>query len=166
MTETVPISGSQSLLKVTVFPQWEQESKTWHSAAERLPETGPFPSVRKRGRFRPTRSSTLKRRRKTHLEKVVIGVGILFQVAEGQGEDEKEKQKEKQFPPTPIFHKTDRFLEQRGHQGNEGRYDSVKLLLLLEGVQNGDDIGEGREVGEGERRGEGVDLKEVLEEGL
>lgn len=42
----------------------------------------------------------------------------------------------------------------------------MKLLLLLEGVQNGDDVGEGREVGEGERRGEGVDLKEVLEEGL
>ncbi len=42
----------------------------------------------------------------------------------------------------------------------------MKLLLLLEGVQNGDNVGEGREVGEGERRGEGVDLKEVLEEGL
>ena len=42
----------------------------------------------------------------------------------------------------------------------------MKLLLLLEGVQNGDDVREGREVGEGERRGEGVDLKEVLEEGL
>lgn len=166
MTETVPISGSQPLPKETAFPQWEQESKTMHCAAERLPETGPFPSVRKRGRFRPTRSSTLKRRRKSHLEKVVIGVGILFQVAEGQGQDEKEKQKEKQIPPTPIFHKTDRFLEQRGHQGNEGRYDSVKLLLLLEGVQNGNDVREGREVGEGERRGEGVNLKEVLEEGL
>lgn len=42
----------------------------------------------------------------------------------------------------------------------------MKLLLLLEGVQNGDNVEEGREVGEGERRGEGVDLKEVLEEGL
>lgn len=42
----------------------------------------------------------------------------------------------------------------------------MKLLLLLEGTQNGDDVGEGREVGEGERRGEGVDVKEVLEEGL
>lgn len=42
----------------------------------------------------------------------------------------------------------------------------MKLLLLLERVQNGDDVREGREVGEGERSGEGVDLKEVLEEGL
>ena len=109
--EIVSVSGNRDVPKEVVFLQLELEWTTQPASSETLPEKQLFPSVQKKEWFRPARSSRGKRRTKEYLEKIIVCVGIEFQVAERKRKKEKKKQKEIQFPPTSILQKADWFLE-------------------------------------------------------